>query len=112
MTVNHNNAPINIANNTIFEIWYVARSFGDRYGFRKLSLKMVYPTINFAPEFVSIPSNFLLSVNEDELTSNPSDAIKKFHFPSISDLELNNITIGMIGNYPLCKCVKLNIIQG
>ena len=51
VTVKHNNNP-DVANNTVFETYFVARTFGDRIGMKKVTFTVVYPSLNEAPKFI------------------------------------------------------------
>ena len=62
MSINHNNNP-NVTNNTVFEIYFTARTIGHKVGFLKLSFKLIYPSTNFAPYFESPPQDFSIKVD-------------------------------------------------
>ena len=112
VTVNHNNAPISILNNTVFDVYFVARTYGDRLGFQKISFKMIYPPINYAPKFVSIPRDFTIIVDQLEQDAGYENPIEMYQFPSIMDIERDNVSIGTYGTFPTCNCVDVNIVQG
>ena len=67
ININHNNAPNDIANNTVFEIYLTAITNGNVKGVMKLRIKLKFPFVNMAPRFVNkLEEQYLFSIDGNE----------------------------------------------